>query len=153
MVQRFSTDWTVQGSKPNGSEIFRTPPKPTLGPIEPHIYSVPFIPEVKQLGVNHKNHLATKLKKEQNYTSTPPHCPRSRLKDGLHHFLQEVTLRIGTKTYVHLLFILTLRAQCVIYHVTNFINQQRMYICGYFLYDEACTVWSVQSLSYELSDK
>lgn len=109
------------------------PPKPSLRPTVPHIYSVPFIPEVKQLDVNHKNHIATKLKKEYNYTSTPPHCPLSRLRDGLHHFLQEVTLCIETKKCLHFfLFILTLRVQCAICHVNNFINQQRMHISGYF---------------------
>ena len=121
------------GIEPQWIRDIPHPWKPTFGPTEPHTYSVPFIPEVKQLGVNHKPNLGTKLRKEQNYTSNTPHCLHSRLRVGLHSFLQEATLRTETKTYMHFcLFILTLHAPWVIFHVTILLINKECTFLGIF---------------------
>ena len=73
-VQRIGTGWAVRGSNPSGNEILRTRPDRPCGP--PSLlyngYRLTF-PGVKRSGrgVNNPPHLASKLKKEQSYTSTP----------------------------------------------------------------------------------
>jgi len=74
-VQQLATGWTVRGSNSGGGEICRTRSDwPWGSPSLPYNgYRVSF-PEVERpgRGVNHPSHLAPRLKKEWNYTSTPP---------------------------------------------------------------------------------
>jgi hypothetical protein len=73
-VQRLATGWTVRGSNPGGGEIFRTRPDRPWGlrSLLYNGYQVCF-PGVKRpwRGVDHPD-LVAGLKKEYNYTSTPP---------------------------------------------------------------------------------
>ena len=67
--------WTVQGSNPGGSEIFRTrPDRPCRPPsLLYNEYRVPF-PEVKrpERGFDHPPHQKQRLNKEYSYASTLP---------------------------------------------------------------------------------
>ena len=72
MATRYGLDGL--GLNPDGDEIFSTcPDRRGVHPASYAMCSGSF-PGVKRSGrgVDHRPHLAPKLKKEQNYTSTPP---------------------------------------------------------------------------------
>jgi hypothetical protein len=68
-VWRLATGWTVRGSSTSASEIFRTCPERPWGPPS-------FLHNGYRVflggSVDHPPHLASRLKKEWRYTSTPP---------------------------------------------------------------------------------
>jgi hypothetical protein len=69
-VKRLVTGWRVHGSNPCGGEIFRTRPYQPWDP--PSLLYNGYRGKRQGRGFDHPPHLAPRLKKEYNYSSTPP---------------------------------------------------------------------------------
>ena len=74
-VQRLATGWTVQGSNPDGGEIFHTCPERPWGPPSLLYNGYRVLPGGKERlerGADPSPPSSAVVMKEQSYTSTPP---------------------------------------------------------------------------------